>query len=159
MNKIGFQTNLFIIVLILLINITILFSCEKDNHTGLSKENLYGKWIGPTTKKTFDFETQTGKPINNILDFLKSGYYEVSTPELGFKAGFDSHPNLDANWDVNIMDGYIRLFNIPFEGSPQQLPIWEYRWKVINFTPDSMKVNVYDQNGIFIRERTFRKME
>ncbi|MBK6364289.1 MAG: hypothetical protein IPF52_12660 [Saprospiraceae bacterium] len=67
MNKIGFQANLFIIVLILLISITIFISCEKDNYTGLSKENLYGKWIGPTTMKVFDFETQMAKPINNIL--------------------------------------------------------------------------------------------
>ncbi|MBK6784926.1 MAG: hypothetical protein IPG79_15085 [Saprospiraceae bacterium] len=122
MNKIGFQANLFIIVLILLISITIFISCEKDNYTGLSKENLYGKWIGPTTMKVFDFETQMAKPINNIFEFKSNGLCSIKTPEFNFNFGIDCHPDIGSKWDIISNENTIIFYYIPDPGI--NLPKW-----------------------------------
>ncbi|MBK6565982.1 MAG: hypothetical protein IPN49_16075 [Saprospiraceae bacterium] len=157
MNKIGFQANLFIIVLILLISITIFISCEKDNYTGLSKENLYGKWIGPTTMKVFDFETQMAKPINNIFEFKSNGLCSIKTPEFNFNFGIDCHPDIGSKWDIISNENTIIFYYIPDPGI--NLPKWECRWEVKSFHPDSMKVKVYDKAGKFVRERIFNKLD
>lgn len=153
----GFKIKILRIILIFFVSTVIFISCSEDDDTSLTKENLYGKWIGQTTKSTFDFNTQEFIKIHNIFDFQKSGNYEVSTPELNLKIGFDSHPNINANWDINSNDYYIRMFWEPEPGFV--MPGWEYQWRVIHFHPDSMFVNVYDQEGNFIRERSFRKIK
>ncbi len=139
--------NIFLLYVLILS-----FSACKKEEVDHTESLLIGKW---------EYK-QEPVPINVsgisvVLEVYDNHLFEIYSPGISTWFAIDSAPGIGGSWSYEKPMGRLKLFETPNERFP--VDGFLYYWKILALTDTTLSVSVTDKDGIFVHDRTFKKVQ